>query len=68
MEIIGQCDVCRLAFNDSVEGVPYILPLNFGYEEDCGGQVQVGDWLEFRCGYMAVLDATTSAYVEIRTL
>lgn len=39
MEIIGQCDVCRLAFNDSVEGVPYILPLNFGYEEDCGGQV-----------------------------
>lgn len=33
--------------------------------EDCGGQVQVGDWLEFRCGYMAVLDATTSAYVNI---
>lgn len=33
--------------------------------EDCGGQVQVGDWLEFRCGYMAVLDATTSAYVDI---
>ncbi|OUN83816.1 alanine racemase [Flavonifractor sp. An52] len=33
--------------------------------EDCGGQVQVGDWLEFRCGYMAVLDATTSAYIDI---
>ena len=33
--------------------------------EDCGGQVQVGDWMEFRCGYMAVLDATTSAYVDI---
>lgn len=33
--------------------------------EDCGGQVKVGDWLEFRCGYMAVLDATTSAYVDI---
>ena len=33
--------------------------------EDCGGQVKVGDWLEFRCGYMAVLDATTSSYVEI---
>ena len=33
--------------------------------EDCGGQVRVGDWMEFRCGYMAVLDATTSAYVDI---
>ena len=33
--------------------------------EDCGGAVQVGDWLEFRCGYMAVLDATTSAYVDV---
>ena len=34
--------------------------------EDCGGQVKVGDYLTFRCGYMAVLDATTSAYVERR--
>ena len=33
--------------------------------EDCGGQVRVGDWMEFRCGYMAVLDATTSAYVDL---
>ena len=33
--------------------------------EDCGGQVKVGDWMEFRCGYMAVLDATTSAYVDL---
>lgn len=33
--------------------------------EDCAGQVQVGHWLEFRCGYMAVLDATTSAYVDV---
>lgn len=33
--------------------------------EDCGGQIQVGDWMEFRCGYMAVLDATTSAYVDV---
>lgn len=33
--------------------------------EDCGGAVRVGDWMEFRCGYMAVLDATTSPYVEI---
>ena len=34
--------------------------------EDCAGQVKVGDYLTFRCGYMAVLDATTSAYVERR--
>ena len=34
--------------------------------EDCGGQVKVGDWMTFRCGYMAVLDATTSAYVQRR--
>ena len=34
--------------------------------EGCGGRVRVGDWLDFRCGYMAVLDATTSAYVTCR--
>ena len=34
--------------------------------EGCGGRVKVGDWLDFRCGYMAVLDATTSAYVDVR--
>ena len=34
--------------------------------EDCAGQIRVGDWMDFRCGYMAVLDATTSAYVEVR--
>ena len=34
--------------------------------EDCAGQVRVGDYLTFRCGYMAVLDATTSAYVQRR--
>ena len=34
--------------------------------EGCGGRVRVGDWLDFRCGYMAVLDATTSAYVDVR--
>ena len=34
--------------------------------EDCAGQVHVGDWMDFRCGYMAVLDATTSAYVEVQ--
>lgn len=37
LEIMGQCDVCRLAFNDAKEGRPYILPLNFGFAEDeCG--------------------------------
>ena len=34
--------------------------------EDCAGQVHVGDWMDFRCGYMAVLDATTSAYVKVQ--
>lgn len=29
-EIIRRCDVCRLAFADG--GVPYVVPLNFGYE------------------------------------
>lgn len=28
VQIMEQCDVCRLALND--EGYPYILPLNFG--------------------------------------
>lgn len=32
LEVIRRCDVCRLALND--EGYPYILPLNFGMEED----------------------------------
>lgn len=39
MNIIAQCDVCRLAFNDSQEGIPYILPLNFGYTDDGHGNV-----------------------------
>lgn len=29
IEIIGRCDVCRLAFNGP-DALPYILPLNFG--------------------------------------
>lgn len=33
--------------------------------EDCGGQVRPGDWMQFRCGYMAVMHAATSPYVEI---
>lgn len=34
--------------------------------EDCAGAVRPGDWLHFRCGYMAVMRAATSAYVEKR--
>ena len=30
MEIIADCDVCRLALND--DEYPYIIPLNFGAE------------------------------------
>lgn len=30
VEIIGRCDVCRIALNDN--DYPYILPLNFGME------------------------------------
>lgn len=35
LNIMGSCDVCRLALNDP-EGYPYILPLNFGMEEKDG--------------------------------
>lgn len=30
VEVIKNCDVCRLALND--DGYPYVLPLNFGLE------------------------------------
>jgi nitroimidazol reductase NimA-like FMN-containing flavoprotein (pyridoxamine 5'-phosphate oxidase superfamily) len=40
--IIGKSGVCRVAFFD--EEYPYIVPLNFGYEED-GGQIT----LYFHC-------------------
>ena len=30
IEVMKNCDVCRLALND--DGYPYILPLNFGME------------------------------------
>jgi len=30
IEIIEKCDVCRLAFSDN--NIPYIVPMNFGYE------------------------------------
>lgn len=32
--------------------------------EDCAEAVRPGDWLRFRCGYMAIMRAVTSAYVE----
>lgn len=32
MQIMRECDVCRLALND--DGYPYILPLNFGMREE----------------------------------
>lgn len=36
--IIRQCDVCRLAFNDTEGGVPYIVPLNFAIDHDDNGK------------------------------
>ncbi len=35
MEIIDRCDVCRIALNDE-DGMPYIVPLNFGVSESGG--------------------------------
>ena len=35
LEIMGRCEVCRLALNDG-EGWPYLLPLNFGLGEEDG--------------------------------
>ena len=34
LAIMKACDVCRLAFNDTETGFPYILPLNFGFVEE----------------------------------
>lgn len=34
--------------------------------ENCEGRVCPGDWLHFRCGYMAIMRAATSPYVEKR--
>lgn len=39
LKIIRNCDVCRLAFNDSKTGFPYVLPLNFGFSEDDDGGI-----------------------------
>lgn len=32
LDIMRACDVCRIALNDPENGVPYIVPLNFGLE------------------------------------
>ena len=37
IEIIEKCDVCRLAF--SANNVPYIVPMNFGYEYNDGNLI-----------------------------
>jgi len=34
IEVINKCDVCRLAFSDN--NIPYIVPMNFGYEYEKG--------------------------------
>jgi len=34
IEIIEKCDVCRLAFSEN--NVPYIVPMNYGYEYENG--------------------------------
>ncbi len=34
LEVMGKCDVCRLALNN--DGYPYILPLNFGMSVENG--------------------------------
>lgn len=39
LDIISQCDVCRLGINDSGSGVPYLLPLNFAHEVDGDGSI-----------------------------
>ncbi len=38
LDILHQCDVCRLALNDP-SGYPYLLPLNFGLEQTPEGLV-----------------------------
>lgn len=34
LDIVKKCDCCRIGMID--EGIPYIVPLNFGYEEKDG--------------------------------
>ncbi len=34
IKIIEKCDVCRIALSD--DNVPYVVPMNFGYDYDNG--------------------------------
>lgn len=36
LDIMRRCDVCHIALNDE-DGIPYILPLNFGMEDTADG-------------------------------
>lgn len=40
-DIFRRSDVCRLAFNDPQQGVPYILPLNFGVRRGPDGLLRL---------------------------
>ena len=35
LDVMARCDVCRLALNDE-SGYPYVVPLNFGMDEQIG--------------------------------
>lgn len=39
LDIVRQCDVCRLGINDPDSGVPYLLPLNFAHEVEDDGAI-----------------------------
>ena len=41
LDLVSECKVCRLAMTDG--GVPYIVPLNYGYEDAAGAS-----WLKTR--------------------
>jgi nitroimidazol reductase NimA-like FMN-containing flavoprotein (pyridoxamine 5'-phosphate oxidase superfamily) len=48
-EIINRCLVCRLALSDG--GIPYVIPMNFGYEGNTLYFIQLekeGNWTS--CG------------------
>jgi len=58
----GKQDVAWAALTPTLPGVEMIGASSDHLivdVEGCGGRVKVGGWLDFRCGYMAVLDATT---------
>lgn len=39
LQIVELCDCCTLGINDPQEGVPYLLPINFGYETESDGSI-----------------------------